>query len=143
MTDPSSKYRMAGIGELLWDLLPDGKQLGGSPMNVVYHCQAAGIDSVVVSAVGNDLPGHEIIDLVKDKGQTNRTVNALSVRIGLSIVAIIVIMIAGATGVIQLNPSPLSSRASIQQAPEKVDQTTVEPVKPRAGGGRRPIENGS
>ncbi|MFK7855798.1 MAG: twin transmembrane helix small protein [Granulosicoccus sp.] len=45
--------------------------------------------------------------LVKDKGQSNRTVNALSLRIGLSIVAIVVIIIAGITGVIELNPSPL------------------------------------
>jgi len=44
--------------------------------------------------------------LVKDKGQTNRTANALSVRIGLSIVVIIIIMIAGVTGVIETNPNP-------------------------------------
>lgn len=44
--------------------------------------------------------------MVKDKGQTRRTVTALSVRIGLSIVIIVVIMIAGATGVIELNPNP-------------------------------------
>jgi len=48
--------------------------------------------------------------LVKDKGQTKRTVNALSVRIGLSIFIIVVIMIAGATGVIELNPSPITGR---------------------------------
>jgi len=44
--------------------------------------------------------------MVKDKGQTKRSVNALSVRIGLSIVIIIIIMIAGFTGVIELNPNP-------------------------------------
>jgi len=44
--------------------------------------------------------------MVKDKGQTKRSVNALSVRIGLSIVIIVIIMIAGATGVIELNPNP-------------------------------------
>ena len=70
MIDNSGPYKMAGIGELLWDLLPDGKQLGGSPMNVVYHCQAAGIKSVVVSAVGNDPPGNEIIKVVKQKGNS-------------------------------------------------------------------------
>ena len=61
---------MAGIGELLWDLLPKGKQLGGSPMNVVYHCQAAGIKSVVVSAVGSDTLGAEIIKQVKKGGNS-------------------------------------------------------------------------
>lgn len=50
--------------------------------------------------------------LVKDKGQTNRTANALTVRIGLSIVAIVIIMIAGATGVIELNSNPLTGETA-------------------------------
>jgi len=45
--------------------------------------------------------------MVKDKGQTKRTVNALSLRIGISILIIVVIMIAGATGVIEINPNPI------------------------------------
>lgn len=45
--------------------------------------------------------------LVKDKGQTKRTVNALTLRIGLSVLAIVIIIIAGLLGVIELNPSPL------------------------------------
>ena len=45
--------------------------------------------------------------LVKDKGQTKRTVNALTLRIGLSLVAIVVILIAAATGVIEFNSNPL------------------------------------
>ena|GEM_PF-91906 len=73
--------------------------------------------------------------LVKDKGQTNRTVNALSVRIGLSIVAIVVVMIAGATGVIELNPSPLSAQGS---RPAPTD-TVIDGNQERSGGGRRPI----
>jgi len=47
--------------------------------------------------------------LVKDKGQTKRTVTALTFRIGLSIVAILVIVLAAAFGVIEFNPSPLSA----------------------------------
>ena len=79
--------------------------------------------------------------LVKDKGQTNRTVNALSVRVGLSILAIVVIMIAGATGVIELNPSPLSARNTTSTT---VDENSGNGVKadaepPVVGGGRRPI----
>ncbi len=45
--------------------------------------------------------------LVKDKGQTRRTVNALTFRIGLSVLAILVVIFAAATGMIELNPSPL------------------------------------
>ena len=77
MTEGGNKYRMAGIGEILWDLLPDGRQLGGSPMNVVYHCNAAGINSVVVSAVGRDSNGKEILDLVVKKGNSTRFIQTL------------------------------------------------------------------
>lgn len=45
--------------------------------------------------------------LVKDKGETKRTVNALTLRIGLSILAIVIILIAAATGVLEINPSPI------------------------------------
>ena len=75
--------------------------------------------------------------LVKDKGQTNRTVNALSLRIGLSILAIVVIMIAGATGIIELNPSPLS--AGSRPANEAGDGgPKAVPEEGVPGGGRRP-----
>ena len=74
--------------------------------------------------------------LVKDKGQTNRTVNALSVRIGLSILAIVVVMIAGATGVIELNPSPLSSNS---RSPETSGENTGS-ADDSAGSGRRLIQ---
>jgi len=47
--------------------------------------------------------------LVKDKGQTKRTVNALTVRIGLSIVAIVVILIAAALGVVEFNSNPMKN----------------------------------
>jgi fructokinase len=54
---------VAGIGELLWDLLPQGKQLGGAPCNFAYHCSQAGCESFVVSAIGTDEPGKEILAL--------------------------------------------------------------------------------
>ena len=79
-----------------------------------------------------------LYSLVKDKGQTNRTVNALSVRIGLSIVAIVVVMVAGATGVIELNPSPLSA-----QTTEPATERVIDGNEERSGGGRRPIVDGS
>jgi len=49
--------------------------------------------------------------LVKDKGQTKRTVNALTLRIGLSVLAIVVVLIAAATGVIEFNSNPLQGDA--------------------------------
>lgn len=80
MTKPRTEFRMAGIGEILWDLLPDGKQLGGSPMNVVYHCQAAGIKSVVVSAVGSDSLGNEIIEKVRRIGNSTEYIQICTDR---------------------------------------------------------------
>lgn len=44
--------------------------------------------------------------LVKDKGQTKRTVNALTIRIGLSVLVIVIILIAAATGVVDINQNP-------------------------------------
>lgn len=56
-----------GIGELLWDVLPNGKKLGGAPCNFVYHSQKQGAKALVLSAVGNDDFGKEILDVLKKK----------------------------------------------------------------------------
>lgn len=53
---------IVGIGEALWDVLPDRKSLGGAPANFAYHVSQFGLHSCVVSAVGNDELGHEIIE---------------------------------------------------------------------------------
>ncbi len=59
---------VVGIGEVLWDELPDGKKLGGAPANFAYHVSQFGFDSMVVSAVGDDRSGAEIVELFGDKG---------------------------------------------------------------------------
>ncbi len=53
--------KVVGIGEILWDMLPGGKQLGGAPANFAYHATALGGAGSVVSCVGADRLGHEII----------------------------------------------------------------------------------
>lgn len=50
-----------GIGEVLWDLLPGGKALGGAPVNVAAHASQLGASGAAVSAVGNDADGLEIL----------------------------------------------------------------------------------
>lgn len=55
------KFILVGLGEILWDVLPDGKQLGGAPANFAYHAQALGGQGVVVSCIGNDELGKEIL----------------------------------------------------------------------------------
>ena len=55
-------HQIAAFGEVLWDMLPAGKQLGGAPGNFAYHCHVLGNDVMVVSRVGNDALGHEIVE---------------------------------------------------------------------------------
>jgi fructokinase len=57
---PATNPLVIGIGEILWDLLPSGKQLGGAPANFAYHAHALGAQGVAVSAVGDDDLGREI-----------------------------------------------------------------------------------
>jgi fructokinase len=55
------KYNVVGIGEILWDLLPSGKVLGGAPANFAYHAHQLGAEGFVISAIGNDSLGDEIL----------------------------------------------------------------------------------
>lgn len=56
------KNIVVGLGEALWDVLPEGKKIGGAPANFAYHAAQFGLDSRVVSAVGNDKLGDEILE---------------------------------------------------------------------------------
>jgi len=57
----SSAVRILAVGEVLWDLLPSGPQMGGAPANFAYHAAALGAKVRLVSRVGNDELGHEIL----------------------------------------------------------------------------------
>lgn len=59
---------VVGMGEALWDVLPEGKKIGGAPANFAYHAAQFGLRSCVVSAVGNDDSGREILDTLTEKG---------------------------------------------------------------------------
>lgn len=61
------KKTVVGIGELLWDILPDGKKMGGAPANFAYHISQFSIPGSVVSAVGPDKLGEELIGHFSDK----------------------------------------------------------------------------
>ena len=61
------KNFVVGIGEVLWDMLPEGKKLGGAPANFAYHVSQFGLDSSVVSSVGRDALGNEIMDILRSK----------------------------------------------------------------------------
>ncbi len=59
---------VVGMGEALWDVLPEGKKIGGAPANFAYHVSQFGLPSCVVSAVGDDALGKEIIENFTSKG---------------------------------------------------------------------------
>lgn len=58
MTNPPT---VIGIGEILWDLLPSGRQLGGAPANFVYCSHLLGNQAIIASRIGNDELGQEIL----------------------------------------------------------------------------------
>jgi fructokinase len=60
--------RILGIGEVLWDLLPSGAQLGGAPANFAYHASALGAEACIVSRVGTDARGDEILRRLHEMG---------------------------------------------------------------------------
>ncbi|MHB8973377.1 MAG: carbohydrate kinase family protein [Pirellulaceae bacterium] len=70
----SNRPLCIGIGEVLWDLLPTGKQLGGAPANFGYHAHALGAEARVVSAVGGDPLGREILDRLASLGLSTELV---------------------------------------------------------------------
>ncbi len=59
---------VVGMGEALWDVLPEGKKIGGAPANFAYHVSQFGLPSCTVSAVGDDVLGNEIIENLTSKG---------------------------------------------------------------------------
>jgi fructokinase len=62
------KFRLVGIGEVLWDLLPGGPQLGGAPANFAYHARELGAEASAISRVGDDDLGREVLARLKSLG---------------------------------------------------------------------------
>lgn len=61
------KY-VVGLGEALWDVLPDGRKLGGAPANFAYHAGQFGLNAIAVSALGEDKLADETIAQLEEKG---------------------------------------------------------------------------
>lgn len=59
---------IVGLGEVLWDCLPDGPRLGGAPANFAYHVARLGFPARIVSAVGKDVLGIETLAALSSKG---------------------------------------------------------------------------
>ncbi|WP_288896771.1 carbohydrate kinase [uncultured Capnocytophaga sp.] len=61
------KNTVVGLGEILWDIFPERKVLGGAPANFAYHVSQFGFNGYAVSAIGNDLLGKEILKSLEEK----------------------------------------------------------------------------
>jgi fructokinase len=79
---------IVGIGEILWDIFPDGRKVaGGAPFNFAFHCHQLGHPAAIVSRVGNDDLGRELRERVRELGlsdehiQTDRKLPTGTVRV--------------------------------------------------------------
>ena len=68
----NKKPIVVGIGELLWDVLPSGKQPGGAPFNFAFHAMQAGCEGFGISAIGKDALGGELRIRINDLGLSDK-----------------------------------------------------------------------
>jgi len=61
------KYKLIGIGEILWDEFPEARQLGGAPANFAYHANQLGGEGITISRIGDDISGQDITALLDNK----------------------------------------------------------------------------
>lgn len=61
------KRYVVGLGEALWDVLPEGKKLGGAPANFAYHAGQFGLDTLAVSALGEDKLADETVAAIEER----------------------------------------------------------------------------
>jgi fructokinase len=69
--------KIAGIGEILWDVLPDSEQLGGAPINFTYHVSALGAEAVAISTIGKDIRGENALKELQKRGVNTSYISVL------------------------------------------------------------------
>lgn len=62
------KHKIIGFGEIVWDMLPAGKQIGGAPLNFAFFANTPQSQSYVISAIGNDALGDETLRILESTG---------------------------------------------------------------------------
>ena len=72
------RITVAGIGELLWDVVGDSEQLGGAPINFVYHVNALGCCGVPITSVGDDERGRRALAELSDRGLDTSTIGTVA-----------------------------------------------------------------
>lgn len=69
------EYTLLGLGELLWDIFHSGKQCGGAPANFAFHAQSLGNNGIMVSTVGNDKLGDELLAKIHELNLDRRYIS--------------------------------------------------------------------
>ncbi|MEN2283688.1 carbohydrate kinase [Algoriphagus sp. SE2] len=72
------KNKVVVFGEMLWDCLPSGSVPGGAPMNVALHLHQLGLDSKLISAVGDDVEGKKLIDFLTTFGFQTQLIQVIA-----------------------------------------------------------------
>lgn len=67
--------KVLAFGEVLWDVMEDGKHIGGAALNFAAHLSSIGVESYLVSSVGDDEDGKEILDILKEKKINDAFIN--------------------------------------------------------------------
>lgn len=62
MENTNNAPYIVGLGEILFDCLPDGKKLGGAPANFAYHVSQLGLNGITISAIGDDEDGRLVLE---------------------------------------------------------------------------------
>lgn len=70
----SSTKTLISFGEILWDLLPTGPQIGGAPLNVALRAQSLGMSVKIITKVGSDDWGENIVKFIKDRGADTKLI---------------------------------------------------------------------
>jgi fructokinase len=66
--------KIVAFGEVVWDILPNGKTLGGTPSNMVFRCNSFSEQGFLLSRVGDDELGTEALEKLKDLGISDNNV---------------------------------------------------------------------
>src|SRR5258705_13661276 len=88
------------FGEILWDCLPSGRHAGGAPFNVAAHLVQLGASASLITAVGQDPLGDEILKVAEDKGVNTQFVSRA--RIGLATGTVLVTIDANGNATYEL-----------------------------------------
>ena len=71
-------YKIVCFGEVLWDVFPAHKKIGGAPLNVAFRLKSFKNEVTMISAIGNDILGKSIMNLLEEKGIQSTSIQVLN-----------------------------------------------------------------